>query len=264
VSVTKGQVVEEDVTLVPVPPPPPKLPPPAPVADPYVGLYANFNAVGLFPLTGQPSLDPCSPSGASCSTSGIDMRVGAKLSVGYAWGVFGFELVGAFLYDLQHELDRNVTGKGAAASNINLDTDDTVSRNETHKLGGWATFFGIGPRITSKDDAVRFTMGSAFGGVYRVSKYSLDVLGGAYTAPNVSSFSPALVVDAGLLLGSTPGTKFTLGVMAWVELSQSKSADAWTPPFPATGAVRVQPRSQELVTGAQFFIGPTLGLQFGR
>src|SRR5207302_7621018 len=125
------------------------------------------------------------------------------------WGVFGFEFVGAFLYDLQHELDRNVSGKGAAGTNINLDTDGTVTRSEAHKLGGWATFFGIGPRVTSKDDAVRFTLGSAFGGVYRVSSYSLDGLNNTYTAPDVTGFAPSLVLDAGLLLRSDPRPKVT-------------------------------------------------------
>lgn len=266
VSVTKGQLVEEDVTLLALPPPPPPPPPPQPVRDDFAGLYGKFGVIGLFPLTGQPSFDPCNASSApnvTCKHGGLDMRLGAKLHVGYAWGVFGFEFVGAFLYDLQHEIDRNVAGSGSPPSTINLDADATVSRSEAHKLGGWSTFFGIGPRVTSKDDAVRFTFGTAFGGTYRTTTYSLDALGTTQSASDVTSFAPALVVDAGLLLGSTPGTKFTIGVMAMLELSSAHSADL--PAFRGTSpAVNVAARSQPVITGAQFFVGPTLGLQFGR
>jgi hypothetical protein len=266
VSVTKGQLVEEDVTLVAVPPPPPPPPPPVPQVDPYVGLYAKLSVLGLFPLSGQPSLDPCSTSAApSCSKSGFDMRLGPRLNVGYAWGVFGFEFVGAFLIDLPHEIDRHVPGKGASSGTINLDTDDTFGRDESHKLSGWAIFSGIGPRVTSKDDAVRFTFGGAFGGVYRVTSYKLDLAGSTYSAPDVTGFAPALMVDAGLLLGSTPGLKFNIGVTAWLELTQSRTADPWgAGAFPTSGTVHAVPRSQEVITGPQFFIGPTLGFQFGR
>jgi hypothetical protein len=268
VGVTKGQTVIEAVTLVPKPPPPKPLPPPI---NPYKGLYAKFNVVGAFPLGGGPDIqDDCGGgTGGRCSNGGFDAAVGTKLHVGYSWDVFGLEFVGAFLVDLPHNVDRTYNGTGVVTSGKVVGPTDDVARTETHKFHALSVFVGPGARVTSKDDAVRFTFGLSLGGVYRSLGYSRESLNDTWSPPNVNAVKPAMMLDAGLLLGSTPGTKFTLGVMAWMELAgRTDTEDGGQRPAKTGGAspvdVKLLSPAANLSTGTRFFIGPTIGLQFGR
>ena len=49
---------------------------------------------------------------------------------------------------------------------------DALARSEKHKFSGYSLFLGGGGRVTSRDDAIRFTFGVALGGVYRSVKYT--------------------------------------------------------------------------------------------
>jgi hypothetical protein len=73
---------------------------------------------------------------------------------------------------------------------------------------------------------------------------------------------PALILDASLLLGSTPGTKFQLGAMAAFEFyGDSVSTDPQSADT-ANGVVVPRPGMQ-VARGTEVFIGPIIGLQFG-
>jgi hypothetical protein len=157
-------------------------------------------------------------------------------------------------------------------------------------------FFGAGPRVTSKDDSVRFTFGFAPGIAIRTlsprrnvsdaSSLTLNNNPGSPTGnrfvqtpqgtssnntntPSELSFASAgyttfgLVMDGGILLGSTPGTKFFLGVQAWIDFAPTidSGPDTFVPqpnhPYARPG------RGVTFVDGTQFYLGPVLGLQFG-
>ena len=178
-------------------------------------------------------------------------------------------MVGAFLVDLPHHVDRTYNGGGVVRLGQTVGPTDDVPRTETHKFHGLSVFVGPGARVTSKDDAVRFTFGLALGGVYRSLGYQRESLNDTWTPSNVTSVAPAIMLDAGLLLGSTPGTKFTLGVMAWMEFTgRIDSEDGGTRPARTSGtppvSVGLLSPSTNISTGGRFFIGPTIGLQFGR
>ncbi|GAC1362008.1 MAG: hypothetical protein NVSMB47_14210 [Polyangiales bacterium] len=267
VSVTKGQLIEEAVTMVAKPAPPPPPPPPAPPpVDVFRGLFARFNPILLFAAAGGPALQStCSDSGVpSCTNGGLDAKVGVKLDVGYQWDAIGLGVVGAFVFDTPHQVDRAYPARGAIAPGTTV--GDSSGRNEAHHFGGMRAFLGVGPRVTSMDDAVRFTFGAAFGGVYRSLTYRRETLGDSYSPSAVGGFTPAIAIDAGLLLGATPGTKFTVGVLAWMELGGTLHTDdgGLRTGTVTGGTVKIPTPPQTLASGVQFFIGPTLGLQVGR
>jgi hypothetical protein len=251
------------VTLVAKPVVPPPAPPPA---NPYNGLYAKFNLIGAFPLAGGADIQKNCGGGSvgTCNSGGFNASVGTKLHVGYSWDFFSIEGVGAFLVDLPHHVDR--TYKGTTVPTGSVGPTDDLARTETHKFHGLSVFLGPGARITSKDDAVRFTFGLALGGVYRSLGYQRESLNDTWTPSNVSTVAPAMMIDAGLLLGSTPGTKFTLGVMAWMEFAGKVNTEEGGNRAANAGgtAVSLASPSTNISTGTRFFIGPTIGLQFGR
>ena len=265
VAVTKGQTVVEAVTLVAIPKPPPIAPP----VDVFRGLYAKFNVIGAFPLTSSADLSStCSTNGAAtCNNNGLDAFVGTKLHVGYSWDIFSLELVSGFLFHLSHKIDRNFPGKSTAVVTPGSTVDDDVQRTESHRFSGFSVFVGPGARLTSKDDAVRFTGGLAVGGAYRSLSYKRETLSDVWSPSDVHAFAPAMMIDAGLLLGNTPGTKFTLGVVAWIELGPTMTTDDGGARPGKTSAgipVSIPSPPTTLSSGVQFYLGPTLGLQFGR
>jgi hypothetical protein len=74
--------------------------------------------------------------------------------------------------------------------------------------------------------------------------------------------APGLAFDGGMLLGSTPGAKFFLGVHGWLDLPSTLFVGPDTSGIPSS--VLYQPgNTLKAVQGPQFYFGPTLGVQFG-
>ena len=76
----------------------------------FKGLYAKFNLMAALPCRGSADIEKNCGGGSvgSCSSGGFDGSVGPKLHVGYSWDFLSVELVGAFLVDLPHNVDRIV------------------------------------------------------------------------------------------------------------------------------------------------------------
>ena len=284
VAVNHGQTVVEAVTLVRKSTGQPGI-----VANPkeaYIGTYARFSLLGAFSLNGAgdeikspTQFDKgCEEKGASCDLS-KPLGAGAMLNVGYSFDFLAVEFVGAFSADF-HRNTRTFNGKvGGPDVAKPIPPNTTISgpwdRTEKYEYLAFAGFAGIGGRITSKDDAVRFTFGTAIGAAYRSVDFKRLVASDEWKPGSVGSFSPAIIFDAGLLLGDTPGTKFTIGIMAWVELAGSlETADGGSRPTRAqfteptgrsiTYDAQLASPPQSVLSGLQFYIGPTLGLRFGR
>ncbi len=140
---------------------------------------------------------------------------------------------------------------------------------------GWAA--GAGVRFTSPTPSIAATGGLGLGVFSQTGQYarntstSVSIPGlGSRSVPNASSsgtehtYAPGLVFDGGVLLGSSPGTKLYLGILAIVEFAPQHSA---TPP------IHQNPKTEQplfyntpgldVVSGTQFRIGPVLGFQFG-
>jgi len=278
VAVEHGVRTVEAVTLVAIPTDPKPIvvapPPSAPVIDPYRGLYGRLAFFGAFSMTGagEEARPTCEAPSRPCKSfdAGNPMGAGAALHVGHSWGVIGAEFVGAFLFDF-HQMKRNYEG---TRSPMALPTTEagTMTREETWDYYAFAGFAGLGGRVTSKDDAVRFTLGLAFGGVYRGANVKRSTLDDGWKPPAATYFAPAIMADAGLLLGTTPGFKMSIGAAAWIDFPGSDVETEGVPggrPVSAnygagTVGAQVDSPPQLLRSGTQIYIGPTLGFQFGR
>ncbi|MBI2393400.1 MAG: PEGA domain-containing protein [Deltaproteobacteria bacterium] len=275
VAIEVGQTVVDAVTLAPIPVAPPPPPPPAPVRDPYLGLYGRLALLGGFSLTGagesvRPGCDDSRPC-ASVDDS-KPMGAGVALHVGHSFGVFSAELVGAFLADV-HETKRTYTGQPFSPGFPTTTTSlaGTMARTEKYEFLSLAGFAGVGGRATSKDDAVRFTIGAALGAVYRNVNLKRAALDDEWRPGATGYFAPALFLDAGLLLGNTPGFKLSVGINAWIDFPGSALESSGEGPRPVSTSIggvtyygQLESPPQQLRSSTQIYIGPTLGFQFGR
>jgi len=148
---------------------------------------------------------------------------------------------------------------------------------------GWAA--GAGVRFTTPTTGIAGTGGLGFGlfsesGQYARSTTSTSKIGvagvGSVDKPALQSttssvehsYAPGLLLDAGVLLGSSPGTQWSLGILAALEFAPEHSRTA-----PASSKYSTDPNTMapydygtpglDVVSGTQFRIGPVLGFQFG-
>jgi hypothetical protein len=251
-------LVEEKATVAPKKPrktsdddaPPP--PPPAKV-DRFRGTYGRLSISFLYPLTGSISASEMAPipSGDPGTKSRTDyFGGGATLRVGYNFDPFALEFAGGF---------------SRSQYTNQLEFTDATEKLSFATMGGFA---GIGARVTSRDDAVRVSAGVTIGAVYRYTQITdawsspSDTTGlGLSNDVDMQKISPMFGFDAELVLGQSPGTRFVLGVESWLELLGSESltfGDRTFAPHPPSHGPYVVSK------GAVFYVGPHLGLQFGR
>ena len=145
---------------------------------------------------------------------------------------------------------------------------------------GWAA--GVGVRATSPTRGVSATGGVGFGvfsmsgqyGRTTTSTSGVVTPGGSVSIPSgqtassstVQTYAPGLLLDAGVLIGSSPGTKLFLGVMLALEFA---------PEHARVGAINDKKLGNDLTynnyntpgldvaSGTQWRFGPVLGFQFG-
>ncbi|MEI7894559.1 MAG: PEGA domain-containing protein, partial [Myxococcales bacterium] len=115
-----------------------------------------------------------------------------------------------------------------------------------------SSFVGIGPRFLSPGSIVRFTASADLGLAIRSVVLKTD------QGANWAVYgSPGLLLDAGILLGSTPGAKFSLGIMSLIEFAGGASAWAGKMDDPLGS------RPAQMATQTSVLIGPFLGIQTG-
>ena len=247
----------------------------------YEGLYVRMSLFGH--LGGVPD-DGVSPFTTSDSGGGA-LQVGTTLRIGRAWDWYGAELVGLVAFE---HLNRDykfgdVSGGTATQTGSFSDRSDAP-----------VGFIGIGARATSKAETIRFTFGLAPGlGIHTFNPRRKQDLtqqptqnnpSGANrfvqtttsnTGPNGGNGSSeqdfasagftafGFLMDGGMLIGSTPGTKFYLGLQAWLDFAPTlvTGPDTQTP-IP-NEAFKRPGRGITLSEGTNLYVGPTLGLQFG-
>jgi hypothetical protein len=251
----------------------------------YEGLYGRFSLFGHVNTSGavDNSVDPFTRTDGG----GFSGHFGATLRIGRAWDWWGAEVVGLF-------------GIGPNGRDytyvVPISTGGTSTQSFGDQGAAFHGFIGVGPRVTSKDDSVRFTFGIAPGiGIHSYAPRRAQNVGNGDKSPtnnnpgdgsqqrfapqptnqqNTSGFSEeefkaagynafGFLMDGGILLGSTPGTKFYLGVQAWLDFAPTLATGPDTrTPIP-NEAFKSPGRGILLVDGTQFYVGPTLGLQFG-
>ena len=239
----------------------------------YVGMYARFALFGHVG-TGAPD-DSVAPF--TTSEGGGAVHAGTTLHIGRAWDWYGAEVVGLMAYDHRNRDYR-----------FNDPSGGTTTTNFNDRTNGLAAFVGLGPRVTSKDDTVRFTFAIAPGVGIHALNPRRERSGGDSTSgdsgnrfvtngnPNQTSggFSESqftdlgytafgFLMDGGMLIGSTPGTKFYLGVQAWIDFAPTLVTGPDTSTSIPNAAFKQPGRGITVTDGTQFYFGPTLGLQFG-
>jgi hypothetical protein len=257
------------------------------IAD-YPGLYGQISLAGMFGSGGVDN-SATGPSGDRVQSEGSFVFAGtAAVRVGYAFDWYGAEAVAIFMPETRTHDYTFVAGPSGGLARSAHFVDRSFSPNG---------FFGAGGRVTSKHETVRFTFGLAPGIAIRSfnpSRECQDNCSGSdgnqnpggttsfipneqntttnpgNNRPNQSEFGKAgytafaLVVDAGVLLGSTPGAKFFLGIQGWIDFPPDTivaGPDLFTP---VSDRTFTQPgRGITVIDGPQFYLGPSIGLRFG-
>ena len=246
----------------------------------YEGIYARLALFGHL-APGAPPNDSVAPF--TTNDGGGGGQAGLTLRIGRAWDWYGAEivgLVGGELRNRDYRFDETSSG---------------VSRSSTFgdSVAGLTAFIGVGPRVTSKDDSIRFTFGIAPGvGLHAFGVRRKHDDGGGSTSNNpgsggtrfvtpdqnqptgsggsneqsftdVSYSAFGFLMDGGMLIGSTPGTKFYLGIQAWLDFAPTVVSGPDTQTRIPSAAFKRPGRGITVTEGTQFYFGPTLGLQFG-
>ena len=179
---------------------------------------------------------------------------GAKVNVGYAFDWWGIEFSGMF----------------AATYDASRFTPASVSGNIELERLSYLGILGAGARATSKHESVRVTLGVAPGVAIRAINFtrSLNDSSGLSSNPSFSAgttyVAPALLLDAAVMFGRSPGTKFFLGVNAWADFPPARTVGPDTGGAPSAGGYFDAPNQMWKVTyGPDFYVGPTLGFRFG-
>ncbi|MDB5216703.1 MAG: hypothetical protein JWO86_4630 [Myxococcaceae bacterium] len=245
----------------------------APVYD---GIYVRFSIFGQIGIGAQP--DDSVPGKTNDDGSFVG-AVGASLRAGRQWDWYGIEAVGLFMMEHRERKYR--------FPQVGSTSGDLTFRDQSNAPNA---FFGVGPRVTSKDDTVRFTFGIAPGVAVRTFTprrnnennasnnpgnnpsgtrfvQSSGTSGGngtpeqSYGSAGYTTFG--FVMDGGILLGNTPGAKFFIGAQAWIDFAPTLVTGPDTIiPLP-NDAYKQPGRGITVAEGTQFYVGPVLGVQFG-
>jgi len=168
---------------------------------------------------------------------------GAFLRLGRAVGPVSVEFTGAFLADTR--------GESQAESQCVQGAICVQTAYLSYGLGGFA---GLGGHLSTTTQGIRFTAGGSFGAVYRNIRVVDEITGNR--AASAGYYGPGALLDAGVLLGSTPGTKLFLGGILWWDNPMSEV----TVDVPSGES---ESESLTVATGSQLYLGPALALQFG-
>ena len=254
--VVAGEALVQDIVLAAIPRPAeaaPVAPTPVPQEPVYEGFYSQLTlhyAHGLTPFAGAPC--PKDANTYQC-LSGDAMGGGTALRLGYSVGVVGFEAVG--LGEIDYRTDKRETIKVVDESK--LVESPNVSRGFLTVRG----FVGGGLRILTPGH-VRFTLGASPG--YSMQSYSLTntYANGSTFRTQAKGSNLAMLLDAGFLIGSSPGTKVALGVTAYADFVGESIYTPTGSYVDSTRAPRDEPAYQ-VAPSMNWTIMPTFGFQFG-
>jgi hypothetical protein len=242
------------------------IPPPVKQHD-WTGAYSQLNFIGQFEVT-NPTNDIAQGVGYTKQTPiSTNAVFGGDLGVrvGYSFGFIGIE--GAILLGYDHS---NSTA-----------TPTSSTPNHQGPAGGWSESYdfgrvggtvGIGARLMPKTEVFRPTLGVAGGVSLKEIWYNRSSQATGYSDVSLSSnpqfyAAPSIMIDGGIELGSTPGTRFYLGCLMVVDFASATQIGAnpgsnfpTTFPVPnaAAGGAGING-----VNGTDIFLGPILGMQFG-
>lgn len=228
----------------------------------YHGMYVRLAPTLLFGLGKAPdeATRQCI-SGAICSGKSA-WGVALPVHVGWDFGYVGAE------YLLMGYFDSN-------AVTMHRDSGTSLQRDEHYTFYRFGGVAGLGLRASSHGQ-VRVSVGAGGGLAVGATQYKMTssfqdktILAPEYTSGVQIYVAPVLTADVGVLVGHAPGAALFAGVAFYSEFkpfgnSTDGAASQNLGLDPTTGEPRVQDiPSLKLISHAQFYIGPTLGVQFG-
>jgi len=201
-------------------------------------------------------------------TTGFVLGGGLAVRGGYSFGIVGLELVGLFMAN-HWEDDVTYTSSGGAGATGAATSIGSVAHDEAYTFTTLGGIVAAGPRLTTAGRNFRVTLGAAGGVAIRDFQLSRSLSNGLSESPAYSgsalAVSPAVTGDLGLIMGSTPGVNFILGVMTWVEVASTTKVNAQSPTETTSGNATFTAPSGPLTveSGTQIYVGPYLGIRFG-
>jgi len=237
------------------------------------GVYAQLTFLSLFEA-GTPTNDIAQGAGYTGDTQitgGAAIGGGLNVRVGYSFGILGVE--GSVIGSFDHSsANANITEtQNSPEHPLGMMPAPTDAYSESYDFYRFGADITVGARLMPKFQVVRPTLGVGFGIAVKASLYDRTINPNENTNAPQSSYSssltpyvaPVLVVDGGIELGHTPGTRFYLGAVMVAEFAGAVPAQGDTS-LSASGTSSSFPGANiNVVNGAEIFIGPFLGMQFG-
>jgi PEGA domain len=242
----------------------------------FEGTYGGFGLVGLFGVGGQGTdLDTnCDGLSASSCTTGQPIGGGAFGYFGWSFNPVGFELMLAGSGDTLTESAHFTNSGSSAASPLAL--PPRTEKFVTARVGGLVAL-----RVRASTQW-RFLRGTVAGGVGLSYKQlfmerTTTATDGTHRSDvfsptnnnGVGYLSPAITVEGAIQFRVTPTAAIAVGMIMWADNASTwgnNSTPASAPrPVLASGQTPALIPTPEyhLATGAQVFLGPFVGMQFG-
>jgi hypothetical protein len=240
----------------------------------FKGLYVGLDVGGRFGTKPTYGIAESCPVELGSCDSGKPAGFESRLRIGYSFGWLGVEMFGMGTGDFASAAASYTPYQNTANGDV------FHGRQESYNFNRFGAGAGLGLRATSKHTLIRFTGGAGLGFMFRQMEAKVDAqVGTPNTDPSCTSCSdqtqgrnwggsvsktiPTLILDASLLLGGTPGTKFLLGAMMGLEFYGDPASTDGQGTDMVNNVTAVPRPSLQVAHGTEVFIGPMIGLQFG-
>ncbi|HEY2513213.1 MAG TPA: PEGA domain-containing protein [Polyangiaceae bacterium] len=235
------------------------------------GIYGGLALMGLFAPGGEGNeLDTsCSRLGASSCSTSAPAGGGLALWLGWAWHPMGVEL---FVAGEADQATPSATFLGAASP---LQNPLSVGNPHVEQFG-FVRFGGLGAvraRISVENRLVRASLAAGVGVAAKFMQFERKTKSNSggenvYTEDSGHSYvSPALSIDGSVSYRLSGTMALALGLQLMLETAgDGPASSANGSQYIAGGNANPSPLttpSYHLASGAQTFLGPYLGLQFG-
>jgi hypothetical protein len=240
--------------------------------------HAEDGSYGGFALTGM--VEPfgsgndmerrCADLGAADCTGSVPFGGGLVGYAGWAKGRIGYELMVGMLGDLQRPSARFDGVPHQPHGNPLL---STPPREETFIILRGGGMVAARVRYTTTGDGLRGSFAGGIGLAYRYMALEREVTGQdgvedrPYFATGTPYVSPAVSLDAALLVRATPSLSVSFGMGMFFETAGNDTRSVADTGRILAGASRVYPIATppyEMAHGLQIMLLPYIGLHFGR
>jgi hypothetical protein len=237
------------------------------------GIYGGFGLMGLALPNGMGNeLDSrCSALGATSCDQPMPLGGGLFGYVGYSFNPVGFELFLGGEADQTRPTAHFPGDSGGSSSNPALSGPARTEVFSFLRAGGFAA---VRARVSVEGEKFRLSTAGGVGFAYKYAQLlertatTLDgKLKDVYTPKGQSYVSPGVTFDVSVQWRIGRPTALSLGILTWIESASFSDVRA-----PGdlnrymggdSGHAAITTPPYQIASGAQIFVGPYLGMQFG-